>query len=195
MNKFIGALALLTGMSLAACVARAEDEDVKKAQKDVLDLAKDLEAGKDVAAKAKAIKKKYEDLNTVMHAYKPSEKGGIGVGPKGKADGIELKLTNLARGKLGPTTTLNAANLAKEKDDLIKMAYINMAIARIAHEYAPAKPKGGKGAKEWKGFADEQEKASKDLIEAIKKGDLGAFKKAATNLNSACNNCHSDFRD
>ncbi len=187
MSKFIGGLALVCGMALVVSFARADDEDTKKAQKDVLDVAKDLEGGKNVDAKVAAIKKKYEDLNTVMHIYKPKNKGGIGYGPMGK--GIELQI--LDWGKRAPA----AGTLTKEKDDIVKVGYINLAMAKIAHAYAPAKPKGGKGAKEWKGFADDQEKATLELIDAAKKGNGAALKKAAGNINNACNNCHSDFRD
>jgi len=188
MSKFIGGLALVMGMALALGAARADD-DAKKAQKDLMDVVADIEAGKDVEAKVKAIKKKYEDLNSTMHVYKPREKGGFGYGPAGKGDGIELKILNLGK------RALAAGALAKEKADLIKLGYINIGVAKIAHAYAPTKPKGGKGAKEWKAFADDQEKASKDIIDAAKKGDAAALKKAASNLNNACNNCHSDFRD
>lgn len=189
MSKFVRGLALVVGLCLALVVVARADEDAAKAQKDILDLAKDLEGGKDVAAKVASIKKKYEDLNTLMHAYKPRGKGGIGVGPKGPGDGIELKIINLGK------RALSKAALEKEKDDLVKAGYINLALAKITDAYAPAKPKGGKGPKDWKKHVEDMEKGSKDLIEAAKKGDAPALKKAAANLNNSCNNCHTDFRD
>jgi cytochrome c556 len=38
-------------------------------------------------------------------------------------------------------------------------------------------------------------KGSKELIEAVKSDDPKKVKAAANNINGACNNCHSDFRD
>ncbi|MBY0229321.1 MAG: cytochrome c [Gemmataceae bacterium] len=194
MTKHIGGLALIAAIALSAHAAyRADDDDekkkVKEAQKAIVDLAEALEAGKDPKDAVAAIRKKYDDLLTVMHVYKTREKGGYGVGPKGKSDGIELKIVDM--GKRAPSK----ATLDKYKDEYVKMGYLNLAMGKIAHAYPPAKPVKGKGAKEWKQHSDDQEKASKELIEAFKKGDGAAVKRAATNLNAACNNCHSDFRD
>lgn len=188
MTKFVRALALIAGLSLAFTAARA-DEEAKKAGKDILDLTADIAAGKDVGAKVKALKKKYEDLNTLMHSYKPSDKHGLGYGPPMKGDGIEIKLNSLAKRALAKTA------LEKEKADLIKLAHINIALAKLTAEYAPAKPKNGKGPKEWLKLTEEMEKGAKSLAEAAKKGNADGVKKAAAELNSSCNNCHSDFRD
>jgi hypothetical protein len=188
MPKLVRGLLLTTGLSLMVLATPPVYADDKaEIQKAIQAIAADLEAGKDVANKAKEFKKKYEDLDEVMHAYKPKARGGIGVGPMG--DGIEIKFNGLAKRALAPGA------LAKEKDDLIKAAWVNMAMAKITMEYAPAKPRGGKGAKEWNGLTKEMEKGTMELIDALKKGDSAAVKKAATNINSACNNCHSDFRD
>ncbi|MFO0879980.1 MAG: cytochrome c [Gemmataceae bacterium] len=198
MNRFarataLGAtLALMVAMVTGPQNAQAFDDakEVKKAQQDILDLAKKVADGKDVSKEAADIKKKYEELNTVMHAYKPSTKGGIGTGLEPKAgDGIEIKVINLGK------RALTSAALAKEKEALVKVAYINAAIADITHAYAPAKPKGGKGAKEWKQFCEEMKKSSLDLAKAVEAGDTAKIKAAANNLNNSCNNCHSDFRD
>jgi cytochrome c556 len=167
-----------------------DDKEIKAAQKDVLDLTKDVTGGKadkDIAEKAGKIKKKYEELNTVMHIYKPKAKGGIGVGKNG--EGIELKIIGLGKRKLaGPALT-------KEKDDLVKMADINVAMAAVAKHYAPARPKGGKGKKDWDGHADDMKKAAEELRKAAKAGNADQVKKAANDLNNSCNNCHTDFRD
>jgi cytochrome c556 len=198
MNRFARATAL--GATLALMVAMVtgpqnalafdDAKEVKKAQQDILDLAKKIADGKDVSKEAAEVKKKYEELNTVMHAYKPSPKGGIGTGLDPKAgDGIEIKVINLGK------RALTSAALAKEKGALVKVAYINAAIADITHAYAPTKPKGGKGAKEWKQFCDDMKKASLDLAKAVEAGDTAKIKTAANNLNNSCNNCHSDFRD
>src|SRR5262245_57088819 len=128
-----GSVLLLGLVFLAGGYATGADDDdkkaIKEAQKDILDLVKAIEGGsKDVPAKVKAIKKKFEDLGPIMHAYKPSTKGGIGfeAGAKGAGDGLESKLLGMAK------RNLSADALAKEKAALIKLAYVNMAIAEIA---------------------------------------------------------------
>lgn len=190
---FGSTLSLVVVLALGSNQAQAfdeEDKEVKAAQKDILDLAKMISEGKDVSAQAGAIKKKYEELNTLMHAYKPSPRGGIGTGLEPKAsDGIELKIISLGK------RALPAATLTKEKDALIKMGHINVALAEITMHYAPAKPRGGKGAKEWKQYTTDMKNASLELIKAVKAGKAAEVKTAANNLNNSCNNCHSDFRD
>ena len=169
--------------------SRADDEDeklIKEAQKDVLDLAKQIADGKDVQAAADKISKKYEDLNTIMYAFKPKAKKGIGVGAKG--DGIEQKIQSMGK------RAIPAGTLQKQKAELIKMAYINIAIANLTMN-RPVKPKGGKGTKEWKEHTSEMKKASMELIEAVKSGDPAKVKSAAFKLEGSCTNCHSDFRD
>lgn len=192
-NFFMGAT-LAFGLVLFSSSATGhffdEKADIKKAQKDILDLAKKIEEGKDVGSDCAAIRKKYEELNTLMHSFKPSPKGGIGTGLEPKAgDGIEVKIINLGKRALSP------AALTKEKSAIVKLGYINAALAEISMHYAPEKPKGGKGAKEWKAYCEEMKKASMELVEAANAGKLPAIKTAATNLNNSCNNCHSDFRD
>ncbi|MFO0927540.1 MAG: cytochrome c [Gemmataceae bacterium] len=189
--RALGFVALLTlGLVLATGQnsARAYEDDketIKAAQKDLVDLAKAIDDGKDGKEQAAAIRKKYEDLAPIMHIYKPSTKGGIGIGTKGAGDGMELKIINL--GKRAPA--------AKDKDDIVKIGQLNIAIGEVTKLYAPAKPKGGKGAKDWTQHCEDQIKASKDLIAAAKSGAAAKVKAAANNLNNACNNCHSDFRD
>jgi hypothetical protein len=189
------ARAVTFGMALLAVIALMAGDDSRRAygrqggnaQKDILKLAEMLAAGKNIAGDAAALKKKYEDLEKIMDSYKPGNKGGIGYGKK--KEGIELKLN--AMGK----RALAAGTLKGEKDDLLKMAYINLAIAEVASHYAPAKPKAGKGAKEWKQYTSDQKKAAEELIKAIEASSPEKVKAAANNINSACNGCHADFRD
>lgn len=166
---------------------RAYGRQGGNAQKEILKLAEMLAAGKDISAEAAALRKKFDDLEQIMNAYKPGNKGGIGFGKK--KEGIELKLNAMGKRAL-PASTLKA-----DQADLLKMAYINEAIAEVASHYAPAKPKGGKGAKEWKQYTADQKKAAGELIKAIKAGSPDKVKAAANNINSACNGCHADFRD
>jgi len=188
MNKFARGLALCALLVAASSLVRA-DEETKAAQKDILDVTKEVEGGGKVTkTKLEAIKKKYEDLNTIMHVYKPREKGGLGVGPMGKGDGIEMKIIALGKKQL------SKMQLDKESTDLVKMAHVNVAVAEIAALYVP-KPKAGKGPKEWQEYVDQMKKSSFDLAKAVKGGNPTDVKTAANNLNNSCNMCHSDFRD
>jgi len=76
------------------------------------------------------------------------------------------------------------------------MAQVNIAIGRIAHHYAPDKPKpGGKGPKDWKQYTDDMLKSTQDFIKAVKADDPAKVKAAAVEINAACTRCHGDFRD
>jgi len=186
-------LILVIGLMTQGTSRADDDEDkaIKEAQKDTVELAKAIEEGKDTKAITTRMKKKYEELNTIMQAFKPTTKKGLGtgIGDKGAGDGIESKIISL--GKRAPT----AAALASQKRALIKMAYINLAIAEMTTHYPPTKPKGGKGVKDWQQHTADMKKSTKDLIDAIKSGDPKKVKEIANNLNSSCNNCHTDFRD
>jgi hypothetical protein len=168
-----------------------DDKAIKESQQDVVALAKDIEAGKDakaIAKKAAAIQKKYEDLNHVMQIYKPTPKKGLGVLPRGKGDGIELKIGSLSK-------RAAKAQIAKQQKELIfKLGYVNLAMAEVTRLYPPPK-KPGKGAKEWKQYSDDMKKAAKELISALQKNNPAAVKKAATKLDDSCTLCHKDFRD
>jgi len=181
--------------ALAVSAFAGDDEDLIKARKAVLDLAKAIEKGeKDVAAKAAAVKKGGVELEGIMHSYKPADKKGIGFvqlknGQKPKAgDGIELKFLDLGK-------RVSKMNLANEKADLIRMAYINLAIAELTIHYAPEKLNKGKGPKEWKQYTEEMKTATNKFLEAVKSGDPAKVKAAANDVSGSCNNCHGDFRD
>jgi len=180
------ALVFLAGPGYTLAGKDDDNKEAKEAQKEILKLAKDVAAGKKIDATA--IRKKFEELEPIMYAYKPSTKGGIGIGKPGPGDSYEQKIINLGKRALSP------ANLGKEKADLIKMAHVNITIAHIANQYPP-KAKGGKGPKEWRQYNEDMIKSSEDFIKAVKAEDPGKVKTAAANINSACNNCHSDFRD
>jgi hypothetical protein len=183
----VGALFALGIWLLALAGQVGAFDDIADAQKDVVKLAKSAAGGKIDAAQAKAIRKKYDDLEIIMTIYKPKNKKGLGFNKT--PQGIELKIINLGK------RALPKATLDKEANGLIEMAHINMAVADLTKLYVPAKPKGGKKPAGWLKYCDETKKAAQDLIKAVKSGDPAKVKSAATNLNSACNGCHSDFRD
>ena len=194
MNKYLLGLAAGVALTLAlAAVGTARDkEEDAKAQKAILDATKSAESGqdKDVAAKAAAIKKAGFELDSLMKVYKIKKSGGVGFGSDpAPTSGIEAKIQALDRAKKGPP----AATLQKESKDLIKMAYLNIAMAEIARPHF-VKPAGGKGKKDWDGWLDDQKQGAKDLIDAVKKNDSKGVAAAAKKMLNACTECHAAFR-
>jgi hypothetical protein len=173
----------------------ADDEDdakaVKEAQQGLLKLmgmngnAAKTEAKSIADASRKAAGGGDEGLKYVMRAYKPRAKGGIGVGPKGES--IELKVIALSKRVSG--------EVAKQKDDLEKIASVSKAIAEVTHHYTPKVKKAGKDPKDWTKYTEEMAKGSEELAKAAKSGNARDIKTAATNLNASCTNCHGTFRD
>jgi len=191
MNTIVRTLAPAGVLALAMATvvaARADDDDdVKNSQKKVLEMVKALEGGKEpTAAQLTAFHKKFDDLDAVMTIYKPSSKKGLGSGKKGPGDGIEQKINNLVKRVPSP---------AKLKDELIRLGYINSVMADVAKQYAPPKPKGGKGKKEWDAYCADQKQGSKELIAAAKGGDAKKIKAAAKKIADACVSCHADFKN
>jgi hypothetical protein len=196
MTKYVIGLAVGVALTLALAavgIARDKEEDAK-AQKEVLEVTDAVEKGKsdkDLAAMAKDIKdKKNMELDALMKVYKNKNKGGVGFGAKPADDsGIEKRIQELQRTERGPAVAV----LKKEGKDIIKMAYLNIAMAEIAKPHFN-KPMEGKTKKDWDKWLDDQKKAAKDLIEAVKKEDSKAVAKAAKELQNACTECHSVFR-
>jgi len=201
MRKYLLGLAVGVALTLALIAVgtarddkdKEEDKDVVAARKDVLDVFEAVSGGKGekvLVEKATAIQKKGVDLNNLMAVYKLKEKGGVGYGEKPEAkSGIEAKIIALQRNKRGPAPAV----IKKEKDDLIKLAQLNIAMAEIAKPHFPGN-KGGKNKKDWDGWLDDQKKAANDLIKAVNAGNGAAVAKAATNLLGSCTNCHDTYR-
>lgn len=172
-------------LALAAAIALAQGPN--PVNKDLLDLAADIAAGKNVNAKVTALRKKHDDLADVMRAYKPRNRGGIGFGPVAPADSIESKVFNLGKKALTP------AALAKEKNDLLKLVELNRAMAKLTEAYAPPKPNAkGNGAAQWRKRIADINKGNDDLEAAIRRGDVGGVRKAAESINATCIGCHND---
>ena len=201
MSRTVRLLALGTTMCLALLLtignakARNFYEDAPF-QKDLDALVALLKSDKVDEAKVKAlvatIKKNNEDLNDLMAIYKPTKSKGLGWDPakKGKGDGIETHIISL-----GTKKELSASELAKEKDHILRSTYYNLAMVEITKAYAPAKPKAGKGAKEWNKHNMEVKEGSDEALAAIKANDPKALKKAMAKIGGGCNECHSDFRN
>ena len=133
------------------------------------------------------------ELRDVSWAFKPREKGGLGVGPQPGAidpDAIQLKLI-----QMGGQKGISAADLKANKADYQRVAEITRAIAEAMPGYVTKYTANAGTAKQWVGFADDMKKGSDDLIAAIKGNNLQAIKQAAGKLNMSCNGCHTAFRD
>jgi hypothetical protein len=176
------------GLLTATGSLSADDEEqkaIRDAQQAVLKLVDTMSKGGDGKGEAAAIQARFkDDLKVVMTVFKPRDKGGIGVGPKARADGIELKI--IALGKRAPAK----ADLARLQPDLELIAHVSKAMAEVADQYPQTKNQNM-----WKKFNEEMRKGADELMEAAKSGDPKAIKTAATNLNASCTNCHSTFRD
>jgi hypothetical protein len=196
MNKYLLGLAAGVALTLAlAAVGTARDkEEDAKAQKAVLDVTKSAEDGKsdkELATKAAALKKDGYELDSLMKVYKIKKSGGVGFGTSPTdSSGIEAKLQELQRAK---SRGVAAAKLKSEGKDLIKLAYLNIAMAEIAKPHFP-KVTEGKNKKDWDRWLDDQKEGAKELIEAIKKNDGKAAAKAADKMMNACTECHAVFR-
>jgi len=200
MMRIAGGAALTLALAAAlVChpgTSLAQAPEVKKAREAILEIAKDLQAGKkvDAAKVVGKLKKDDVDLEAVMPAYKPVNKNGIGfttLKPGAKAmpgDGIEAKIISLSK-------RVDAKALPAEKADLLKMAYVNLALGEIMAHYPPEKIKAGKGPKDWKRFTDEMKEATDEFIKAVNVGKGPDVKKAAVKIEATCNDCHSAFRD
>jgi hypothetical protein len=139
----------------------------------------------DFRSQVEAVHKKFDELKPIMWVYKPRNKGGLGMGKSGA--GIENELARLSGAKARP----NPAKDPMLKSDLIKAAEISKAIAEVTDLYAP-----NKETAKWKGYTKDMKKSAEELLETIKNGgDTPKVKKALTNLNASCTNCHSDFRE
>jgi hypothetical protein len=194
-RKVLTAAAAAVALGLVF-LAGSQAADDKGPREDVDKLA--AVAGKEPAElqkKADAFAKNLDALEDVMNLLKKRDKagkGGFGIGAKpsgGMDDGIEVRIQNL--GRKAPT----AAQLKKDKDDLIQMADRTAAIAAIALAKTPAKKVGDKDPKDWKEYSDEMIKQARELRKAIEGEDPKAVKEVAAKLNSSCTNCHGKFRD
>src|SRR4051794_31780266 len=99
-------LAIALALKLSADITADADnekewQDVVAARKEVLDLASEAEAGKDITKKAVALRKKYKDLAIVMHVYKPRPRS-FALNVPLEAGRMESKLLNLSKQVLSP---------------------------------------------------------------------------------------------
>jgi hypothetical protein len=190
------ALLALAALFLAPALGRDDDPDEKErmlktaaAQKDVLKLLDNLSAKEDDVRKQAQDVAKTHAIKFVMAQFKPRENGGLGVGASAARDCIETEVLFLSKKLLTPD------QLTTQKAELQKMAEAALTISHVAPNYAPKTDEPGMPIKDWMRLCDEMKQGSKDLIEAVKGDAPAAVKKSAAGLNSACESCHSEFRD
>ena len=184
---------LAAGFFLSAGSSRA-DIDKKEMNSTLAKIAKALESGDDATATklAEDLAKKVEDLDDLMHSFKPRNKKGLGVGSKEgvvQPDGIEQKLNSISRDGITP------GQLKKEAENLTEAAWMTAAIAKVTVYKAPAKDKGKKTKANWSKYSKGTIAGAQEMAKASKDMDVNAVKTAAVKVNNNCNSCHMYFRD
>ncbi len=165
-----------------------EDKDVKGT---VLKIADAFEKSDAPGAKKLAESLKDEDLEDVMHLFKPRKDKGLGIGAKAggvKPDGIELKVIALAMNE-PPKKELEESSA-----DLARAAYVAAAIAEVALVQTEEKAKG-KSPKDWRSWAEGMRQGAIELADAAKAKNPTDVKKAAEKMDTNCKSCHKVFRD
>jgi hypothetical protein len=197
MRRFASAWA--TGLGLLAVAffgdAGRSRADIDKAMHAALsEIAEAIQKGDTATAetKAKALAKKVDDLDDLMHSFKPRNKKGIGVGSKAGVvtpDGIEQKLDAVAK------DGITDQQLGKEGQALNEAAWMTAAIAEVTKYKAPEKDKGKKTKARWGQYVNGMLAGAKDLAAASKAMKADAVKAAAVKLTNNCNSCHMYFRE
>jgi hypothetical protein len=158
-------------------IASAGAQNNKPAALEVVKIAEDIAAGKKFTeADAKAFAKKHEDLEDTMGAFKAPKRG------EPTLEAILNKLSN------------KSSFTQAEKGQLTKIANISRAMALLTPHY-DEKFKGNAAKKrKWDQYTADMSAGAKELIKAIKVGDVKAIKTASTNLSGSCTDCHGEFR-
>jgi hypothetical protein len=191
--RLAGGVAVLAVGGLLLVGDRTRADDDKALRDDVLKIADAIQKGDKAAAKqqAVAVARKIKELHEVMDFMKPRKKGGFGVGDKPGVivpDGIEDMLRILGRD--APSQT----KLEKISKGLERMSYTIAAIQEIALASSPEKFVGAQKPEVWRGSAENARDAALELAKAAREMSPAAVKKAASLVNTGCNNCHADFR-
>lgn len=190
----IALMGSMLALSLWSMSAYSQNDEKKEAQEAVLKLMEALDGKKgDVKSQTQAIRKKFDDLDAIMHVYKARNKGGIGWGKDGSD--LEKKIGHLGDDK--SKDKLTPAKVAAVKDDLVKVADLSRAVAEISKLYPEQYKENDTGKKnpaKWKQYTEKMSKGAEELREAAKGGDFATIKRAINNLDASCNKCHKDFR-
>jgi hypothetical protein len=193
-----GAAVLALTLILLPGGQAADDEkdlrpDLDKLVKTGTDKPADLpKAGDEFAKKNKIDNESIKDVMDYLGKRDEKSPKVWGVGDKPgdiKPDNIEMKIRELAK------KPLTKAQMEKEVDALKEMASRTAAVASIALASAPKKDMPDKSIKDWKKYSEDMIKMSQEFAKAVETKKPDAIKKAASNLNGTCSDCHSKFRD
>jgi hypothetical protein len=197
MKRFAIAWATVLGLLAVAffqTAGRSRADIDKKLHAALVEIAEACRKGDTATAetKAKALAKTVEDLDDLMHSFKPRNKKGLGVGSKAGVvtpDGIEQKLDAIAQGGI------TDGQLSKEGAALNEAAWMTAAIAEVTKYKGPEKDKGKKTKARWGQYVKGMLEGAKELAAASKAMKADAVKTAAAKLTNSCNTCHMYFRD
>jgi hypothetical protein len=105
-------------------------------------------------------------------------------------NGIEKKIQSLAEDALKP------ADLKKQADELVLLAYKTATVAQSALDWGPNIVNAGakKNQENWLKWAEEMRKHALELAAAAKKGNANAVFAAAGKLDATCARCHKVFK-
>src|SRR5262245_28856585 len=198
MRRFACAWAAALGLLAVAFFGSAGRSragiDKKEMDAALAEIAAAIQKGDSATAetKARALAKKVEELDDLMHSFKPRNKKGLGVGSKAGVvtpDGIEQKLEDVAK------DGITDAQLSKEGTALHEAAWMTAAIAEVTKYKGPEKDKGKKTKARWGQYTKGVFEGAKELAAATKAMKADAVKAAAVKLTNNCNSCHMYFRD
>jgi cytochrome c556 len=159
-----------------------------------------LEADAKADVKPIALQKLFQERGDVMVPFKTTLHGGEGL-PEVLQSSPELKskIGNSIERKIGeladPGKKLTPAQLAKQSEELVLLAYQTAVLANLAREWVPDRKEGRKDPKDWLAWSQDMHDRALDLAAAVKGKDPQAVRKAADKLDSACKQCHSVFRE
>jgi Cytochrome C' len=187
-----GAAVLTLGMIFLPGGRADDDKDLKAALEKLVKTAADKpedvrKAGADFAKANKIDNEDIKDVMDFLGKRDVNDKKGLGwgVGKPGaiKSDGIELKLRELAKGKM------SKAQLEKESEALVEVANRIAAIGSVSLACPPRKAPA-KFLMDWKQWSEDMIESSRDLAKAVQSKDPEGVKKAADRLNHSCKDCH-----
>ena len=177
------------GLTASASSLLGEDKEVTAIKK----LAEVYKKGKaaDTKKAAEETAKMFADISDAMALFRPRNKHGMGwgstAGKNPATDGLEKKIQEFT--KAVPPATV------AEADNNVEAASWIGALGEIMIAKAPKDGGAGKTKKAWIGYAEDMQKASAEFAKAAAAKKGPDMVKAANKINSACNSCHSKFKE
>jgi hypothetical protein len=196
MRTHLTRLAIMSITVIACCSLSLSRADEDAAREYILRLAQG--ANPDDPTKfptprqAEEFAKTHSLASAARVAFKPKSKGGLGIArvtAAGHKDSIELLLRDYV---IRPPTR---DEVVKYDQDLLQVGRIILVMSAFVPQYAPKTDIGPNTAAEWRKYADEMKKGSREFLDAVEAKDERKLASAARRLNEACATCHKRFRD